>query len=112
MRLAGDFTLGFLKGNQTMKKSFTFYCDPGHGWLKVSKSDCNFLGLSAIDFSRYSYQENQKSGLQFYLEEDCDARIFLDKFKAVYGHGASIREKYTEKTRIRDMAHIPGNLNT
>lgn len=91
-----------------MKKSFTFYCDPGHGWLKVSQADCNAIGLSAYDFTRYSYQETQKTGVQFYLEEDGDAGVFLEKYKTVNGALPGIKESYSEKTRIRNMAHLWG----
>ena len=27
------------------KRSYTFYCDPGHGWLKVSYKELVSLGI-------------------------------------------------------------------
>ena len=43
-------------------KVYTFYHDPGHGWLKVYNLDLNRLGLSvAQHISNYSYQRREKS---------------------------------------------------
>ncbi len=49
-------------------KAYTYYIDPGHGWLEVDRSET--IGL---DISGYSYQ----SGDKVYLEEDCDMTLFL-----------------------------------
>ena len=89
-------------------KTFTFFSDPGHGWLRVSQAACNAIGLSAFDFTRYSYQD--KTGVQFFLEEDCDAGRFIEKFKAIYGQNPKIDEHYCERTRIRNMRRLPGGL--
>ena len=89
-------------------KTFTFHTDAGHGWLKVSQADCNCIGLSHGDFSQYSYQANLKPGLFFYLEEDRDAAIFLEKFNAVYGKMPKMRERYAQySSKIRSMARLP-----
>jgi hypothetical protein len=82
--------------------SFTFHCDNGHGWLEVSQSDLDSAGLSYIDFSSYSYSD----GKILYLEEDCDAPIFIKAFTA--RHGAPVvTENYTNGlSSIRDMANI------
>jgi hypothetical protein len=86
-----------------MSATFTFYCDPGHGWLKVSKADCFDIGLWGTDFSAYSYQ----NGAALYLEEDSDAGIFLDAYRAAHGELPTIKESYSEShSEIRRMQHI------
>lgn len=67
---------------------FTFYSDPGHGWLKVSVADVLAVGLDPIDFSRYS----PRRGVTLFLEEDCDAPKFLRAWKAKHGTEAPITE--------------------
>ena len=70
-------------------KRFTFISDPGHGWLKVSRADLIAAGVDLL-ISRYSYQR----GDTVWLEEDCDAGIFLTaltnagkEFKIAEKHG-------------------------
>lgn len=60
--------------------NFTFYSDSGHGWLEVPLSMVKRVGHTP---SRYSYY-NPKTQL-VYLEEDCDAPAFDEKFKATFG---------------------------
>jgi hypothetical protein len=52
-------------------QTFTFYADPGHGWLEVPRDLLHDLGI-ADDISRYSYQRLDK----VFLEEDCDLSLF------------------------------------
>lgn len=52
-------------------KTFTFYNDPGHGWLKVPFKTLVALGIEN-DISGYSYMYGEHA----YLEEDCDFSIF------------------------------------
>lgn len=54
------------------QSKFKFYSDDGHGWLAVKKKYLQELGI-ADKISGYSYQK----GLTTYLEEDCDAGIFI-----------------------------------
>ena len=81
------------------KKTFTFYHDPGHGWLKVNKKDLVELSLED-KISRYSYQ----SGDNIYLEEDCDATLFQQSYKAKYGE-LIYKEVYQDNIFIR---RLPG----
>ena len=53
------------------KSKYNFYADPGHGWLKVKRSELVKLGI-ADKISCYSYQRND----DVYLEEDCDFSKF------------------------------------
>jgi hypothetical protein len=81
---------------------FTFYTDPGHGWLEVPFGELKALGLNPQDFSRYSYSKRNV----FYLEEDCDAPKFVEAWKAKHGSDPQFREEYQSKTFIRNLPPI------
>ena len=53
--------------------------DPGHGWIEVSKMLVDALGISD-KVSSYSYSK----GELVYLEEDCDAPLFIRTFESKY----------------------------
>ena len=81
---------------------FTFYSDPGHGWLEVAWSDLKRLSLNPTDFSRCS----SRKGNLFYVEEDCDAPIFLNAWEAMHGIKPQFREVYQERIFIRNLPSI------
>jgi hypothetical protein len=54
-----------------------FYTDAGHGWLEVDQEQLISLGI-ANKISHYSY----KKGDFAYLEEDCDASLYLNQLTA------------------------------
>lgn len=81
---------------------FTYHTDPGHGWLEVSAADLKAVGLTAKDFSAYSYRGNGK----LYLEEDCDASKFVAAYEAKHGRKAEYQERYAERSFIR---RLPSN---
>jgi hypothetical protein len=62
------------------QRTHNFYSDPSHGWLAVKISDLFLLGI-AHKISKYSYMR----GLTAYLEEDCDAQIYIEAHKQKYG---------------------------
>jgi len=70
--------------------AFIYHTDPGHGWLEVSFTELHKVGLTPGDFSAYSYQK----GSVVYLEEDCDAAIFLRAYEAVHGKHAEVTERF------------------
>jgi len=78
-----------------MSKRYYFHSDAGHGWLAVKRSEIVRLNLSN-KISSFSYQK----GLTVYLEEDCDASIFL-KTKKDLGEEYSFKETYTYRSPIR-----------
>jgi hypothetical protein len=80
-------------------RKLVFFADPGHGWLEVDRSDLDALGISD-KVSRYSYSKGEKA----YLEEDCDAHLFMETAKQ-NGWTINIQEKYQENTPIRNYAH-------
>lgn len=63
-------------------RNFTWLQDPGHGWLSVPVAYlmdvCSAEDIGKI--SQYSYIK----GKSVYLEEDCDAGIFIYAWKRKY----------------------------
>ena len=53
--------------------TYRFFADSGHGWLEVLIDEIETLGLTDT-ISGYSY----RSGPKVYLEEDCDATLFIN----------------------------------
>ena len=70
--------------------------DNAHGWLIVSQADVQALGLTADDFTHYSYTSVIDGGFMFALEEDCDAYKLHTASKA-----QGIEWNYTERTCSR-----------
>jgi hypothetical protein len=65
-------------GRKTLPKRFTYYNDPGHGWLAVKRKLAqSIMGEQFMEISPYSYQK----GDTIYLEEDCDMHRFLECVK-------------------------------
>jgi hypothetical protein len=60
-----------------MKVKRKYHTDPGHGWLEVKYSELKDLGI-ADKISSYSYIKDDA----VYLEEDCDAAVYLDAIKS------------------------------
>ena len=82
--------------------TFTFHTDPSHGWLEVSAAELFNVGLVPSDFSAYSYQQ----GEVVYLEEDCDAPVFIRTYEAHVGP-ISVVEKFSHYTHwIRSLPRI------
>ena len=59
-----------------MSKTYKFYSDAGHAWLAVKLAELEALGVPLSSISNYSYLK----GKTVYLEEDCDAPKFINKF--------------------------------
>jgi hypothetical protein len=87
-------------------ETYIFYNDPGHGWLRVKIAE--LIGLAIADkISAFSYI----NGKYAYLEEDCDAGVFL---RAKFGENITgrelneqgiLKEHYSETTMIRSFDH-------
>ena len=80
-----------------MIKTIKHFQDPGHGWYKVSRKllrKMNLLGK----ISSFSYQKND----WVYLEEDCDATIFFDRYKELFG----------DKYQIKITQNIANNMSS
>ena len=52
--------------------SYTYFKDPGHGWLRVKRTELESLGIAG-DITPYSYAKGQ----WVYLEEDLDMATFM-----------------------------------
>jgi hypothetical protein len=77
-------------------RKLTFYADPAHGWLQVDRADLDTLGIGD-KISPYSYSKGER----VYLEEDCDAGLFIETAKG-NGWTINIKEMYQENTPIRN----------
>lgn len=86
---------------------FDVYTDPSHGWLKVTRKKLESLGISH-KISTCSYQRKD----HVYLEEDCDAGIFIEALKAT-GKTVEFRVHNTNKrSRLRNYdCYIDTNVN-
>jgi predicted double-glycine peptidase len=85
----------------TIKQSYLFFSDPSHGWLKVSRKELEALGLQK-QISSYSYIDARREWV--YLEEDCDAGLFLAT-KDKLGQLPRLIESHTDSdSPIRGLA--------
>lgn len=80
-----------------MQKTFDFYSDSGHGWMKVPKTLLQFLGVEK-KISGFSYMRGEFA----YLEEDCDATVFCNAFESRFSMTPKFRSHNTDgRSRIR-----------
>lgn len=87
---------------------FDFYSDPGHGWLRVKRHLVMDLGIGQR-ITRFSFERGQ----WVYLEEDCDAGVFLEALRARPGDYAfSVREHCSRQreSKIRSYARYRFDL--
>ena len=56
-----------------MKKSFQYYQDHGHGWIRIPVALIILVGLED-KISNFSYRK----GKYAFLEEDCDGPLVMD----------------------------------
>ena len=77
---------------------YTFFSDPGHGWLQVPKQE---VINSGIYVSRFSYQDDAF----VYLEEDCDCGRFLNAI----GFTGNITEHVRDAEWIRNLPDFSQN---
>ena len=83
--------------------TFTLYSDPGHGWLRVDIQSARSVGLEPKDFSTFSYQQ----GHWLYLEEDCDASLFVKAYMAKHNRPPVVKEHHTDgRSVIRNYPRI------
>ena len=83
-------------------KTFTMHSDPGHGWLEVSIQEVRQALLDTSDFSQFSFMRGEK----LYLEEDCDATLFIRCWEHHVGP-VTIAEKYSRYDHwIRSLTRI------
>jgi len=89
---------------KTKTINYRWYTDPGHAWLRVSTAVCKDLGI--LDrVSQFSYQSRQ--GTYLYLEEDCDAGLFLQAVKDKQLPCHMLPTRYEDRSRVR---HLPNYM--
>lgn len=76
-----------------MMDRFKLFTDPGHGWLRVSPADVYAVGLTKAHFTPYSYRTPDDK--YWYLEEDCDAGLFLRAYERHAGRKLSYTRGHT-----------------
>ena len=82
-------------------KTYIWAVDAGHAWLAVKQQELINLNI-AHKISSYSYMK----GGTVYLEEDCDARHFIDAYTQKFGHAPKTKEgKYWDRQPCRSFAH-------
>jgi hypothetical protein len=93
--------------------TFNYITDPGHGWLQVSSSFIDALGITP-QISRYSYAAKRSftEGWICYLEEDCDMPLFLCAFHARWGYWPKINEVRPDPCLIRNMDPYPWTVDS
>lgn len=78
---------------------FSCFADPGHAWLRVPLELIAHLGIGP-QVSACSYTR----GRWAYLEEDCDAPLFVRAYEARYGSPAVRSVTTDRRSRIREYA--------
>ena len=73
--------------------TYIFYSDPGHGWLRVRRSELQELGI-ADKITEYSYV----FGDYVYLEEDDDYHTFKKAYKGKHGRDPETRDVIEDTT--------------
>jgi hypothetical protein len=85
---------------------FYFHTDAGHGWLGVTTEDVKDVGLTPAMFSSCSYIR----GDVLYLEEDCDAGLFIKAYRAKHGVDPEYIERHVNGDHaIRSYKHLTGS---
>ncbi len=79
-----------------MSKTFKFYQDRGHGWIAVKISLLEELGIDN-KISACSYKKGQTA----YLEEDCDASLFVSAYEEKFSHPPAFIDVYHDYSPIR-----------
>lgn len=87
--------------NETLVVCLEFHYDAGHGWLRVKLKDIKTLGI-ADKISSCSYFKGEWA----YLEEDCDADVFLKAYKE-YAKAHNIGEVNVRFDEISDGDDSP-----
>lgn len=85
--------------------TFIYRTDPGHGWLEVTTDDLADVGIPLSWISPCSYMR----GDTLFLEEDCDATLFVAAYKAKHGVKPEFKEHHTSNdSPIRFLPRTSG----
>lgn len=75
---------------------FKHFSDPTHGWLRVDVQSIESVGLTAKSFSPFSYRYSH----WLFLEEDCDAGLFVNAYLKKHGRAPKILEVSTRNPSV------------
>jgi len=82
--------------------NYDYIQDPAHGWIVVPLAEITRLGIKGI--SSYSYRKHEFA----YLEEDCDAGLFL-RAKDAAGEAYNLIDRHTNyDAPCRNFARFAG----
>jgi hypothetical protein len=81
--------------------ALVYFHDDGHGWLRVTADDLARLNMDESHFSPFSYRRVGNNGVEYFLEEDSDAKKYIEWFVVLTGKLPEI-----EHQRIHGMAFI------
>ena len=85
-----------------MRKTFTKFEDPGHGWVKVPISVIKSLDIQD-KITGFSFM----TATDVYLEEDCDETLFCEAFYKKHGVYPTIKSTHTNsESRIREYPNF------
>lgn len=85
---------------------YQFHSDPGHAWLEVPMSELRALGIDR-KISQYSYRS--RDGRLAYLEEDCDAGLFVDAARLPRDQVEGLY--YEQDCFVRYLPRFPAHTN-
>jgi len=77
--------------------TFVFYADPGHAWLGIKRQLLLQYPKVALAISNHSYQRGQT----VYLEEDCDAGLFLETLRVANERFTVVAKHGNQRSPIR-----------
>lgn len=76
-------------------RTFLYHTDPGHGWIEVPMAELCRLGIERA-ITPFSYRHGDTA----YLEEDCDAPLFIETLRT-QGVEIKLVPRHQEVTPIR-----------
>lgn len=85
----------------------TYHHDAGHGWLEVSLQQALTVRTPLKKISGYSYVGLKGFAPTLYLEEDCDAGVFLDAADAAGRKVEVVHKHHDGDCFIRQLADYP-----
>lgn len=91
-------------------KTYQWHADPGHAWLAVPALDLARLPATvAASISTCSYRSHDSKTV--YLEEDCDASVFLRGLEAA-GIAYTLTEATADAGWVRNLQHYQPTAHT
>ena len=87
--------------------TFSLHSDPAHGYLYVTAYDLQRAGVTAVDFTTFSFLGRNGS---MYLEEDCDMSRFAERWEGRVGKFEIDLLRFDGPAPCRDLPRNTGGL--